>query len=81
MTFDEHYIPERSVLLPKIYQIGIMIIFSVIWTGLRKSLNKCSINYDYAKDMNLVSNTFQITTKLAISTAICNIDLQKQPVQ
>ena len=54
MTFDEHFIPERTVLLPKIYQTGNMIIFSVIWTGLRKSLNKFSINYDYAKDMNLV---------------------------
>jgi hypothetical protein len=54
MTFDEHFIPERTVHLPKIYQIGIMIIFTVIWTGLRKSLNKFSINYDYAKDMNLV---------------------------
>jgi hypothetical protein len=54
MTFDEHCIPERTVHLPKIYQIGIMIIFSVIWTGLRKSLNTFSINYDYAKDMNLV---------------------------
>jgi hypothetical protein len=54
MTLDEHCIPERTVHLPKIYQIGIMIIFSVIWTGLRKSLNTFSINYDYAKDMNLV---------------------------
>jgi hypothetical protein len=56
--------------------MGIMIIFSVIWTGLRKSLNKFSINYDYAKDMNLVSKFFQIAIKLAISTAVCNTDLQ-----
>jgi hypothetical protein len=48
---------------------------------LRKSLNKFSINYDYAKDMNLVSNFFQITIKLAISTAVCNTDLQQQSVQ
>jgi hypothetical protein len=81
MTFDEHFIPERTVHLPKIYQIGIMIIFSFIWTGLGRSLNKFSINYDYAKDMNLVSKKFQITIKLAISTAVCNIDLQQQPVQ
>jgi hypothetical protein len=78
MTFDEHFIPEQTVHLPKIYQIGIMIIFSVIWTGLRKNLNKCSINYDYAKDIiNLVSKKFQITIKLAISTAVCSIDLQQ----
>jgi hypothetical protein len=81
MTFDEHFIPERTVHLPKIYQIGIMIIFSVIWTGLGRILNKFSINYDYAKDMNLVSKKFQITIKLAISTSVCNIDLQQQPVQ
>ena len=81
MTFDEHFIPERTVHLPKIYQIGIMIIFSFIWTGLGRSLNKFSINYDYAKDMNLVSKKFQITIKLAISTAVCNTDLQQQPVQ
>jgi hypothetical protein len=58
MTFDEHAIPERTVHLPKIYQTRIMIIFSVIWTGLRKSLNTFSINYDYAKDMNLVSKNY-----------------------
>jgi hypothetical protein len=58
MTFDEHAIPERTVHLPKTYQTRIMIIFSVIWTGLRKSLNKFSINYDYAKDMNLVSKNY-----------------------
>ena len=47
--------------------------FSVIWTGLRKSLNIFFINYNYAKDINLVTNLGQITIKLAISTAVCNI--------
>ena len=47
--------------------------FSVIYTGLRKSLNNVSINCDYVKDINLVTNMGQITIKHAISTAVCNI--------
>jgi hypothetical protein len=45
-------------------------LFSVIWTGLRKSLN---IAYDYAKHIILVTKMGQITIKLVINTAVCNI--------
>ena len=47
-----------------------MMFLSVIRTGLRKSLNNFSINYDYAKDIKKMG---QNTIKLAISTAVCNI--------
>jgi hypothetical protein len=47
--------------------------FTVIWTGLRKSLDNVSINYDYIKDINRVTKMGQMTIKLAISTAVCNI--------
>ena len=63
MTCDEHFIRI----------VRIVIFFSVIYTGLRKSLNNVSINCDYVKDINLVTNMGQITIKLAISTAVCNI--------
>ena len=81
MTCDEHYMRERTDhLAHNISNTNYDVFFSVIWTGWRKSLTIVSINYDYLKDINLVTKMGQITIKLAIRTAVCNICVLKRPV-
>jgi hypothetical protein len=80
MTCDEHFIRERTGHLVQNISSTNCDFFPVIWTGLRKSLNNVSITYDYVKDINLVTKMGQITIKLAISTAFCNIGIYPRPV-
>ena len=46
----------------------------------KKEFNYFSVYYDYAKHINLVTKMGQITIKLAISTAVCNIGVQQRHV-